>query len=211
MRTPQSVAALTEFGRTRLSKNFFMRDFLYSEIAAVHGLANIPGDPDLAIAAGKALCENLLEPLQDRFGRIAVRSAFRSEQVNGFGNEQQKAGKAAYSCSDNAKNYARHIWDQKDANGHMGAMATIIIPSIWDRFQDEGDWQKIAWWIHDNLPYSEMEFFPRYFAFNLGWHENPKRRIFSFVAPRGVLTKPGVENNDGSHENAWRALDSVQP
>lgn len=29
--------ALTEFGRVRLSKTFFMRDFLFSDIASVHG------------------------------------------------------------------------------------------------------------------------------------------------------------------------------
>ena len=49
MRPPTSVAALTKFGRVRLSKSFFMRDFLFSEIAAIHGLPNIPDDPDLAI------------------------------------------------------------------------------------------------------------------------------------------------------------------
>ena len=50
--TGMTVRELTEFGKTRLSANFFVRDFLYSEIAAVHGIANIPDDPDLAIAAG---------------------------------------------------------------------------------------------------------------------------------------------------------------
>lgn len=39
-RKPTSVAALTEFGRTRLSNTFFMRDFLFSDIAAVHGHSN---------------------------------------------------------------------------------------------------------------------------------------------------------------------------
>jgi len=32
-RKPTSVAALTELGRVRLSKSFFMRDMLHSEIA----------------------------------------------------------------------------------------------------------------------------------------------------------------------------------
>jgi hypothetical protein len=50
-------------GRVRLSRSFFMRDFLHSEIAAVHGISNMPDDPDLAIAAGRRLCEDLLEPL----------------------------------------------------------------------------------------------------------------------------------------------------
>ena len=57
MRTPQSVAALETLGRVRLSQHFFMRDFLYSEIANLHGMPNIPEDPDLAITAGRRLCE----------------------------------------------------------------------------------------------------------------------------------------------------------
>ena len=73
MKKPQTVAKLAELGRVQLSKSFFLRDFLYSEIAALHGLANIPDDPDLAIAAGTRLCEDLLEPLQDAFGRGAHR------------------------------------------------------------------------------------------------------------------------------------------
>ena len=52
MRRPSSVDALAEFGRARLSRSFFMRDFLYSDIAALHGFSNVPDDPDLAITAG---------------------------------------------------------------------------------------------------------------------------------------------------------------
>ncbi len=71
MKTPKSVRAAEEFSRTRLSQSFFMRDFLFSEIAAIEGLSNLPDDPELAIAAGRGLCENLLEPLQATFGRNA--------------------------------------------------------------------------------------------------------------------------------------------
>jgi hypothetical protein len=109
MKAPASVAALDDFGRIRLSKSFFMREFLYSEIASLHGIPNVPDDPDLAIAAGTRLCTELLEPLQEVFGRIAIRSAYRSTTVNGFGNEQQKAGKAGYSCASNEANHAGHI------------------------------------------------------------------------------------------------------
>lgn len=81
----RSVKALDEFGRTRLSKSFYMRDFLSSEIAAINGLANVPDDPDLAIAAGTPLCTDLLQPLQETFGRVVIRSAYRSAEVNAFG------------------------------------------------------------------------------------------------------------------------------
>jgi hypothetical protein len=76
MRKPLSVRSLEQFGRVRLSSSFFMRDFLHSEIADLHGIPNIPDDPDLAIAAGRRLCEELLEPLQAAFGRLAIRSAY---------------------------------------------------------------------------------------------------------------------------------------
>jgi hypothetical protein len=39
-----------------------MRDFLYSEIATIEVMRNVPADPDLAIAAGRALFQTLLQP-----------------------------------------------------------------------------------------------------------------------------------------------------
>ncbi|WP_417309279.1 hypothetical protein [Devosia sp.] len=209
MKTPTSVTALTDFGRVRLSRSFFMRDFLFSDIAAVHGINNVPEDPDLAIAAGTRLCEELLEPLQERFGRIAIRSAYRSREVNGLGNAMQKAGKAGYSCAANEANYAGHIWDVRDANGHMGATACIVVPGFWDRFQAEGDWQKLAWWIHDHLPHAGLYFFPKYWAFNISWHEQPVRTIASYTRPRGTLTAPSMANFEGSHAAQWSGIEAA--
>ena len=188
MRKPTSVQALTELGRVRLSKSFFMRDMLYSEIAQFHGLLNVPDDPDLAIQAGTRLCEELLEPLQDHWGRIAVRSAYRSREVNAFGNRMQREGKAGYTCASNEANAGRHIWDMRDENGHMGAMACVVVPSFWDRHRQPGDWQILARWIDENLPYSSLYFYPTYWAVNIGWHEKPERRIDSYAEPKGQWT-----------------------
>ena len=188
---PKTVRSAEDFSRTRLSYSFFMRDFLYSEIAAINGMANLPDDPDLAIAAGRQLCEHLLEPLQATFGRLAIRSAYRSPEVNAFGCRHR------ISCASNEKNIARHIWDQRSARG-IGAVASIVVPWLVDRIAaGTADWQAMAWWIHDHLPYSELQFFPKLVAFNIGWHETPKRTIYSFIAPRGYLTKPGFPNHDG--------------
>ena len=201
MRQPRTVRALEEFGRTRLSDNFFMRDFLYSEIAAINSFQNLPDDPDLAIAAGKRLCEELLEPLQARFGRISVRSAYRSPEVNGFGNANK------LNCGSNEGNFAGHIWDRLDSNGHMGATTCVIVNRFIPCYERTGDWEAMAWWIHDHLPYADMEFFPKYAAFNLQWHEAPTRSICSFIPPRrGRLTKPGMANWAGQHEEAYTAM-----
>src|SRR5580704_1728684 len=110
MKPPRSVRTLEDFGRIRLSKSFFMRDFLYSDIATIHRMTNLPDNPELAIAAGRRLCEHLLEPLQATFGRLAIRSAYRSPQVNAFGCRHR------ISCASNEKNRARHIWDQRSAD-----------------------------------------------------------------------------------------------
>lgn len=206
MRKPSTVDGLNNLGRVRLSKSFFMRDFLYSEIAQIHGLANIPDDPDLAIAAGTRLCEELLEPLQDAFGRIAIRGAYRTPEVNGLGNRLMRRGQKGYNCSMNEASYAEHIWDRLDAHDMMGATACITVPGFIERYSEPGDWMKLAWWIHDHLNYSSLCFFPINWAFNIQWHETPKRRIMSFVRPRGVLTKPGMANHEGSHEEQWRGI-----
>ncbi|KQM64367.1 hypothetical protein ASE75_10360 [Sphingomonas sp. Leaf17] len=198
MKKPQTVAKLTELGRVQLSDTFFLRDFLYSDIAAIHGLSNIPDDPDLAIAAGTRLCQDLLEPLQDAFGRLAIRSAYRSAEVNALG-----AAKG-YNCASNERNAAAHIWDMRDFAGHMGATACIVVPRFANRFTGPQDWKKLAWWIHDHLPYATMEFFPVRFAFNLSWHEKPSRMVYSHIPEsRGYLTKPGMDNHGGDHRAEW--------
>ncbi len=210
MKKPATIQALEEFGRVRLSKHFFMRDFLYSDITNLHGVPNIPDDPDLAIAAGSRLCEELLEPLSATFGRIAVRSAYRSCEVNGYGSAQQKAGKGAYKCGSNEYNYADHIWDRRDGEGRMGATACIVIPWFADRYGQGADWRALAWWIHDHLPYSSMYFFPKLAAFNLQWREEPERRIDSYVTPKGCLTRPGMDNHEGSHAEWYEGFPQLQ-
>lgn len=201
MHQPRSVRALEAFGRVRLSESFFMRDFLYSEIAAINGFQNIPGDPDLAIAAGRQLCEQLLEPLQAQFGRISVRSAFRSTEVNGFGNAHD------LNCASNPKNYAGHTWDHRDAQGRIGATACIVVNRFIPYYERTGDWEAMAWWIHDHLPYSSMEFFPKFAVFNLQWHEAPARIIHSYIPPRrGRLTAPDKSYWAGRHDAAYAAM-----
>lgn len=172
-----------------------MRDFLYSEISQIEGIPNIPDDPALAVKAGTKLCEELLEPLNATFGRIGIRSACRAEAVNDKGAENNNQ----YNCSTSKASYANHIWDKLDAKGHMGAMATIVVPWFIDRYDPRLDWRRLAWWIHDHLPYSDMCFFPKLAAFNLGWHQEPQRRIYSYIKPVGCLTKLGAANNRSDH------------
>jgi hypothetical protein len=195
---PKTVAALEELGRVRLSRSFYMRDFFYSEISSIHGIPNVPEDPEQAIITGRHLCEELLEPLQATFGRVAIYSGYRSPTLNAYGNAHK------HNCASNERNYARHIWDKCDADGRTGAMASIVIPWFADRYAEGADWRAMAWWIHDHLPYDSLYFFPKLAAFNIGWREQPERRIDSYVPPKGCLTQPGMANHDGNH-SSWYA------
>lgn len=205
-----SYAVLEKIGRIRLSDNFFLREFLYSETAIAQGIANVPENLDLAVEVGTALCRELLEPLQARFGRIHVRSGYRSSTVNEAGN------RLGFNCASNESNYANHIWDCRDGHGSAGATACIVIPAVADVLGTPGEWVQLAWWIHDHLPYASIQFFAKMLAFNLQWHERPQRTIYSYVGwhdeagiwrNSGYLTKPGMANHGGDHGEHYRTLD----
>jgi hypothetical protein len=173
-----------------------MRDFLFSETAATLGLSNLPRDKDLAIKAGKGLCENVLEPLQDAWGRIHLRSSYRSEEVNQAGNE------LGANCATNEKNYAGHIWDVRDAENTYGATACVVVPAYLDYYESTGDWTSLAWWIHHHIPaYNSMYFFPTLCAFNINWNENSNKpkNIKSYVKdPNTGHSKAILVNNEKS-------------
>lgn len=201
MQKISSFNALEKLGRVRLSKHFFMRDFLYSEIANFHGISNIPDDPNIAIAAGEKLCQELLDPLFETFGNVIIRSAFRSCAVNQFGNQNK------LNCSSNERTYADHIWDRRDFEGRMGACACIVIPWFADQYEAGRDWRDLAWWIHDNLPYSSMYFFPIRAAVNLVWREDPDQSIKSYIAPKGTLLASGASPDESEEARQRRYKD----
>ena len=203
MKRPRSYAGLETLGRVRLSRHFFMRDFLYSEIGNFHARPNIPEDPDLAIAAGRRLCEELLDPITETFGPIHVRSSYRSPELNHFGATEAKPQR----CAANPKNYAGHIWDRRDGEGRMGACACIVVPWFADRYEAGRDWRDLAWWVHDHLPYSAMWFFPKLAAFNLTWREEPARSIDGYMPRRIQLLKAGDDPAEPARDRAARYED----
>lgn len=198
MRKPASMRGLENIGRVRLSRHFYMRDFLMSEISVVHGIPNIPDDPDRAITHGRRLCEDLLDPLEETFGRIAIRSGYRSEALNTFGNRHN------LNCARSDNPSECHIWDTPDREI---AGTSLAIPWFADRYAKGRDWRDLAWWVHDHLPYSEMWFFPKLAAFNLVWRPVPLRTISSYVAPRGMLLRAGEAPDEDARTRAARYAD----
>lgn len=160
-----------------------------SEIANFHAIPNYPEDPGLALAAGRQLAQNLLEPLVETFGPIDIRSGYRHPEMNHFGATQARPQK----CARNEANYAHHIWDKRDAKGRMGACVTIGVPWFAAQYNRGRDWRDLAWWLYDHLDFQEVYFFPKNAAFNLTWREGHRRqRILSYARPKGTLVKPGM-------------------
>ena len=184
MRKPASMWSLETLGRVRPSKDFYMRGVLYSEIGNFHQIQNIPIDPDLAIARGAAFCGALLDPLEETFGRVAVRSGYRAPALNQFGNENR------LNCARNDYPLECHIWDFPKVEI---AGASIAIPWFADRYEQGRDWRDMAYWLFDHLPFAEVWFFPKLCAFNISWRPEAPRRIDSYIAPKGTLVKAFAE------------------
>ena len=196
--------AIEELGRVRLSQHFFARDFFCSEIASSYRLPNTPDNPDVFKKAGGRLCEDILEPLVKAFGPISIRSGFRSKSLNDFGH------KNGLKCASSNKNCAYHIWDFPDHDGLIGAAACVVIPWALDNLDPKKDWQRLAWWIHDYLPYHRLTFFQKQFSFNIGWHESPRREIYSHIEPKGWLTKEGMLNQYGDHSEMYAGFPKLE-
>ena len=215
MRSPASVAELTELGRVRLSKHFFMREMLYSEVGNHYGVPNVPEDPALAVAAGRALCEKLLEPMYEAFGGVVVRSAYRSPTLNDFCHRKYVAGETACYCSDNVYSAGRHIWDRRDGAGYLGATASVLVPAYLDLYEESSDCDPLAWWIRDHLPeYAEVTFYPWQCVFNIRWYEGASdQAIYEDAGPNmgedRLITRKGMDDFDGDHRDRYAALEPI--
>ena len=62
-----------------LSRNFTLQELIKSDTAVRKGINNNPNAGQ--IEKLKDLCENILQPVRDHFGRVKVTSGFRSEDL----------------------------------------------------------------------------------------------------------------------------------
>jgi len=76
MKSIKTFAQLEDFGRVRLSKNFFMREFLHSEISQIERVPNIPENPDVPLFQinGEHLRPDMLK-LQKKYSLIKMSSS----------------------------------------------------------------------------------------------------------------------------------------
>ena len=91
-----------------LSRNFTLSELTKSDTAIRKGINNNPNAEQ--IEKLKALCENILQPVRDHFGRVKVTSGFRSSELclaigSSINSQHAKAEAADFECmgTDNAE------------------------------------------------------------------------------------------------------------
>ena len=84
-----------------LTRNFSLLELTKSDTAIRKGINNNPNAEQ--IEKLKALCENILQPVRDHFGRVKVTSGFRSVELctaigSSANSQHAKAEAAAFEC-----------------------------------------------------------------------------------------------------------------
>ncbi len=84
-----------------LSRNFSLQELIKSDTAIRKGIDNNPNADQ--IEKLKALCENILQPVRDHFGRVKVTSGFRSSELcaaigSSVNSQHAKAEAADFEC-----------------------------------------------------------------------------------------------------------------
>jgi len=84
-----------------LSRNFTLQELIKSDTAIRKGIDNNPNADQ--IEKLKRLCENVLQPVRDQFGRVKVTSGFRSPELclaigSSINSQHTKAEAADFEC-----------------------------------------------------------------------------------------------------------------
>ena len=84
-----------------LSRNFTLQELTKSDTAIRKGIDNNPNADQ--IEKLKALCENILQPVRDHFGRVKITSGFRSVELctaigSSANSQHAKAEAADFEC-----------------------------------------------------------------------------------------------------------------
>ena len=85
----------------KLSRNFSLSELIKSDTAIRLGIDNNPNADQ--IEKLKLLCENILQPVRDHFGRVTVTSCFRSPELcvkigSSLNSQHTRAEAADFEC-----------------------------------------------------------------------------------------------------------------
>ena len=121
-----------------LSANFTLKELTKSDTATRLGLDNTPDDE--ALENLKTLCEMVLQPVRDNFGRVTVNSGYRSPESN--------AAVGGSKTSDHCKGMAADIEVDGIANPDLAQwiMDNLEYTQLILEFYTQG--QPNSGWVH---------------------------------------------------------------
>lgn len=157
----------------RLSKNFILRDFLFSTESASLGLSNYPERPELVIAAGRALCESILEPVLKRFGNFAIT----------FGHQCRQAIESGKLRSRQSNPYSSnpHQWDRRTFGDSVYARVDILPFAVEDGLVDKHSY---GHWLMHELDIDLLMSWKRSNVFCISISPYPRRVWFEWGRPK---------------------------
>ncbi|WP_334186764.1 hypothetical protein [Noviherbaspirillum sp.] len=193
-------ARYEKLSRTRISKNFILRDFLFSTYAASIGASNFPEDPDMVVRAAKALCETLLEPILSKFGRFAITFAYQSREVI-------DAGLSRDERRSNPNSSNPHQFDRKTWGSDIYARIDILPYCVED---GEVTKHEFAQWLMHNLNVDLLMQWTRSNVFCLTISPMPRRVWIEWG--NAALGEPRQTRHMGAHywKNIYPTLPPIQ-
>lgn len=181
------------FGRQRVGQYFLMRDFLFSTRAEVSGQPNYPSDdPDLVLECAKKLCRDLLDPLVDQFGPMAITYGYEGRQVVESDNSRFRG---------NPKASQPHQWDRGTFGKGVYARVDILPFCVEDGHVGRYEY---AEWIMHNLDVDLVQQFSRSNVYCISIAPKQRRRWHEWV--------PNGQGDGGSNckvymgERFWRSV-----
>jgi hypothetical protein len=168
-RARTSPAEYEALSRVRLSKNFILRPFLFSTEAAALGLSNYPDRPDLVIAAGRALCNKILEPVLEQFGNFAITFGHQCHQAIETGKLKSRKS--------NPRSSSPHQWDRQTFGDEVYARVDILPFCVAD---GEVSKHEFAHWLMHSLDVDLLMTWTRSNGFCISISPKPRRVWFQW-------------------------------
>ncbi|MFH2140168.1 MAG: hypothetical protein ABII63_05175 [Pseudomonadota bacterium] len=196
------IDLLEELSLVRLSPNFIMRDLMYSTEVSAMGLSNYPEHPEMVIRAGKLLCEKVLEPVLEKFGRFAITFGYQCRAgVERHMSEKQRLERPRSSSP--------HQWDRGTFGDEVYARVDILVFAVEDGFVSK---MEFGHWLMNNLDIDLLMMWKRANICCISISPKPRRVWFEWGDP--ALGQPRRETFMGTHywQNIYPLLlDSARP
>ena len=192
--TPEQLEALS---LTRLSKNFILRDFLYSTECAALRLTNYPEDAEMVIRAARALCVGVLEPILEHFGQFGIIFGYQSR-------EGIEAGWSEKKRAENPRSSSPHQYDRGTWGDEVYARVDILPYCVEDGLISK---QEFGHWVMNNLDICLLMSWKRANIFCITISPKPRRVWLEWGSP--ALGQPKQETFMGT--DYWQNIYPTLP